>query len=182
MSDIHELPAEPQTFALQNSRDMCKKLCWEIDGLRSEQGYPGWHEVAYRAFNCAITAWSLVDWLWDELDGTQKSTFHNDDTRFRRYCMNSTSALEICESLANSSKHRKRRPSQFNISVKAKTITEVKYLRVGDPVGQPLVTWKWEAIVSHHGVEHKAIDVFDRAYFDWLKLIDRYSRPVLQSD
>jgi hypothetical protein len=39
--DVHELPAEPQTFALQNSRDMLKKLRWEIDELRLESGYPG---------------------------------------------------------------------------------------------------------------------------------------------
>jgi hypothetical protein len=91
--------------------------------------------------------------------------------------MNSTSALEICESLANSSKHRNRETWLFNASVATKTVTHLEHFGAGDPVWQPLATWKWEAIVLHHGVEHKAIHVFDRAYNDWLILIDRYSHP-----
>ncbi len=174
MSDIHELPAEPQTFALQNSRDMLKKLRWEIDELRKEQGYPGWHEVAYRAFNCAITAWSLGDWLWGDLDDPQKLRFDNKDSKFRAHCMNSTRALEICESLANSSKHRTRRPQQFNTSIVTKMIAKVEHFCVGDPVGKPLATWQWKAIVLHHGMDYEAVDMFDEAHADWFVLIDRY--------
>src|SRR6202035_152627 len=95
VTEIHTLPGEPQTFAFRNSLDMLAKLRWEIDGLRTESGHPGWQEVAYRAFNCAITAWSLADWLWGDLDDSQRSLFDGNDSKFRAHCMNSTRALEI---------------------------------------------------------------------------------------
>jgi hypothetical protein len=171
MDEVYELPGQPQTFALQNSRDMLKKLRWEIDELRAEPGYPVGHNVAYRANDCAVTAWSLADWFWEELDDTDKTIFNNKVKEFRTH----TNALEICESLANSAKHRKRKPKLFNAGVETKMLAQVKHFCAGDVVGQPLATWKWEAIILHHGVEHKAIDVFERAYTDWLALIDRYS-------
>jgi hypothetical protein len=179
VTEIHTLPAEPQTFALNNSRDMLNKLWWEIEGLRSETGYPGWQEVAYRAFNCAITAWSLADWLWGDLSDAQKHHFGGKDTQFRTHCMESTRALEMCESLANSSKHRTRRPQQFNANIVTKMMAQVDHLSVGDPVGGPLDTWQWKAIILHHGVEYEAIAIFDEAHADWLALISKYVASVV---
>jgi hypothetical protein len=168
--EIHYKPGEPQVFAIRNSRDMLAKLRWEIDELRKETGYP----VVYRAFNCAITAWSLADWLWEEIGESDQISFGN-NTKFGAHCKSNSSALEICESLANSGKHRKRRKKQFNASIEVKTSAEVKRLRFGDRFGQPFATWKWEATVLHHKKEEKAVDVFERAYADWIQLIDKYS-------
>jgi hypothetical protein len=148
ITEIHRRPAEPQTFALTNSHDMLEKLRWEIDGLRVESGYPGWQEVAYRAFNCAVTAWSLVDWLWGDLDKSQQLRFEC-IRKFRSHCMTATRALEVCESLANSSKHRTRHSRLFNAHVTTTTMAKVDHFRMGDPVGNPLAQWQWKPMVMH---------------------------------
>jgi hypothetical protein len=181
--ETHEMPGAPQVFAIQNSRDMLKKLRWEIDELRGDSGHPGWQGVAYRAFNCAVTAWTLTDWLWAEVSDHHKhANFGSRLKNFQSVCRRNSTDLDICESLANSGKHRSRRAKQYNADVVTKTITEVRRLRCGDPVGQPFATWKWEAVILHDGTEKKAIDVFEQAYLAWARLIDQYSPGTASSD
>jgi hypothetical protein len=179
MTEIVELAGEPQTFALLNSRDMLRKLIWEIEELRSTPAYPNGQRIAYRAFNSAITAWSLVDWVWGDLDVAQRSTIGNGNcpSVLGKYCTEKSTDLEICESIANSSKHRKRLPRLFNPSVRTKMVAPVRCFRVGDPVGQPLRTWTWEAIILHHGKEYRALDVFLGASTFWSDLLNYYSIP-----
>jgi hypothetical protein len=174
VTEIHYRPSEPQTFALTNSRDMLDKLKWEIDGLRAETGYPGWQQVAYRAFNCAITVLSLADWLWGDLSDVQKAVFGGKDSKFRAHCMTNTRALEICESLANSSKHRTRRAQLFNGNVATTTLAGVEPMRVGDRVGEPLAKWQWKPVVTYRGVECEALTIFEEAHADWAALIAEY--------
>jgi hypothetical protein len=174
-TEKYQLSGELQTVAFRNSRDMLNKLGREIDGLRKEPGYPGWHEVADRTFNCAVTVWSIADWLWVELGDNQKAQFDNNVARFRSDCAKSTPDLETCESLSSASRHRQREPQWFNKKVVANTVARRTYFSVNDPIRQPLAKWKWETIIVNDGVEHKAVDVFDRAYADWCKLIDRYA-------
>jgi hypothetical protein len=176
--EIHQKPGVPQVFAMRNSRDMLAKLKWEIDQLLNETGYPSWNAVAYSAFNCAITAWSLVDWLWEEMSDADKSSFGT-SAKFGAYCMSHSSNLEICESLANSGKHRKRLESRFNTSIAVKTSAEVTPFRCGQHgAGDPLATWKWETTVLHHQNEQQAVDIFLGAYNEWVQLIDQYSLEI----
>ncbi len=50
-------------LGLENPVDLWSKLQWEIDQL----GVPVDQETvaSYRAFNCAVTAWSICDWVWN---------------------------------------------------------------------------------------------------------------------
>jgi hypothetical protein len=57
------LPGVPQTFAVENAQDMSEKLWWEIEAYRDE---PDLQPKLWRAFNCAVTAWHISDWLWKE--------------------------------------------------------------------------------------------------------------------
>jgi hypothetical protein len=174
MDHVVELPAEPQTFALEDSQGILKKLRWEIDGLRAASGYPSWEEVAYRADNCATTAWSIVDWIWVEMEPIRAQEYGS-DVRFRAHCRTRTPHLEICDSLANSSKHRTRTPRQFNAAIDTKMVAEVKHARAGQMrAGDRLATWKWEAKIFHHGVEHDALDIFERVYSDLLQIIETH--------
>jgi hypothetical protein len=57
------LPGVPQSFAVENAQDMAEKLLWEIEAYRIE---PDLQPKLWRAFNCAVTAWHISDWLWKE--------------------------------------------------------------------------------------------------------------------
>jgi hypothetical protein len=50
-------------LGLDSPADLLAKLDWEILQL----GHPVEYEAiaSYRAFNCAITAWSISDWVWN---------------------------------------------------------------------------------------------------------------------
>jgi hypothetical protein len=68
---LEDLPEPPhQVFMLATPAHMLTKLHWEIYSLRkalSEKpehiGHT--HAPAYCAFNCAVTAWHLADWVWN---------------------------------------------------------------------------------------------------------------------
>jgi hypothetical protein len=69
------LPARPQTFALETAWDVYAKLEWEIDGLKAAPLNQNPRELAYRAFNCAVTAWQLSDWVWEEMTATPNAAW-----------------------------------------------------------------------------------------------------------
>ncbi len=62
-----EVPGQPHTFALASARDMLRKLEWEV----AELARPDFYTV-YRAFNTAVTAWHLTEWVWRELPPTRR--------------------------------------------------------------------------------------------------------------
>jgi hypothetical protein len=77
------------------------------------------HDVmgrAYTAFNCAVTAWHMTDWVWAELDqnqwkevqefaGTGCKLVATNPKPLQEYVRRSSHALKLCELLANGSKH-----------------------------------------------------------------------------
>ncbi len=51
------------TFGIKTSRDMLKKLHWELDQLANTEDHD--HQTAaYHCFNAAVTAWHLYEWIW----------------------------------------------------------------------------------------------------------------------
>lgn len=65
-------------FALENPSDMLHKLVWEIRELRSSlhpdvDEFPWSLAPAYRAYNCALTAWHLADWTWQSCTEDQRN-------------------------------------------------------------------------------------------------------------
>jgi hypothetical protein len=118
--------------------------------------------VAYSAFNCAVTAWSLADWVWGDLGDAQRAPFI-DDAAFRKHCVSHSQDIEICESLANSAKHRSRRARQFKVHIATKTVAKVRKRRFGEPFGGPFSTWKWEAVILYSGTEHNSPSTYSSA-------------------
>jgi hypothetical protein len=91
------LPGVPQTFAIEDTRDMVNKLYWEIEGFRDE---PELEKKLWRAFNCAVTAWHITDWLWRERAQDAQTLAALQATMIER-CR----ALLPCRHIANASKH-----------------------------------------------------------------------------
>src|ERR1700730_9142097 len=55
-----------KAFELRNARDMLEKLRWELNNLFFRHR----NDIAacqYHSFNCAVTAWHLTDWLWQDI-------------------------------------------------------------------------------------------------------------------
>jgi hypothetical protein len=103
-------------FALRGCRDLLEKLRFETGSLNTTER----HDVkgrAYIAFNCAVTAWHMTDWVWIELDQTQRTKVQEltgtsctlvgtNPKPLQEYARRSSPALKLCESIANGSKHR----------------------------------------------------------------------------
>ena len=117
---VEELRAT-QTFDLQTSSDMLHKLEREKDRLLSATKRT---DVADHAFNAAVTAWQLVDWvardIWIERNTPRSEDTSADKTvdlpiegatvdelvaSLRDYVKNQCPDLAICQTFANASKH-----------------------------------------------------------------------------
>ena len=94
-----------KSFELLDSRDIIKKLRWELNNLFFRER----HDIAvcqYHAFNCAVTAWHVTDWLWRDISPALKSELQVKRCEdFQDYVRNACPALKLCHQIANGSKH-----------------------------------------------------------------------------
>src|SRR5690349_2586134 len=107
MAGTMAIPNVSQTFALENCRDMLSKLEWEIDGFRAESRSAP-EPLAFRAYNCAVTAWQLTDWTWAAAARTpqlQAALGARSLTDFQNKCRRKCRALHLCRLIATASKH-----------------------------------------------------------------------------
>ncbi len=126
------LPARAHTFALETCRDVLAKLEWEIQGLDDEQEMPA---LAFRPFNCAVTAWHLADWIWKAL-GPRRRTWGGDEEAFRHACRDLCPALKHCWLIANASKH-----GGLDLHKRKQISTEIRSEKFQPPwIGQAQVT------------------------------------------
>ena len=71
--------SDRKRFGLDRPSDLLLKLDWEIDQL----GQPTDKEAiaSYRAFNCAVTAWSICDWTWNAAFDDLKKRFRSESSK-----------------------------------------------------------------------------------------------------
>jgi hypothetical protein len=94
-----------KSFELRDSRDMLEKLQWELNNLFCRQRYDI-KACQYHAFNCAVTAWHVTDWLWQDISPVLKNELRvNELKHFQRYVRDDCLALKLCHRIANASKH-----------------------------------------------------------------------------
>ena len=112
-----------QVFMLATPAHMLNKLHWEIYSLRKalseEPEHLGHtHAPSYCAFNCAVTAWHLADWVWKASSPEQRADIlacfgiesSGEDQKgnfgkFQTALRNTSRALHICRQVATGSKH-----------------------------------------------------------------------------
>jgi hypothetical protein len=101
-----------KAFGLRDSRDILEKLTWELGNLFLRQRY----DIAvcqYHAFNCAVTAWHVTDWLWQDVESSPALRTRlekeigplKNDKAFQKYVSGECNALILCQQIANGSKH-----------------------------------------------------------------------------
>jgi hypothetical protein len=144
-----------KTFELHDSRDMLEKLQWELDNLFLRQR----HDIKvcqYHAFNCAVTAWHVTDWLWHDMSSALRSALQlNRFEDFQAYVCKACPALNLCRQIANGSKHClvERKPDP--------TISAVISDGEGNDYGNP--------VIVEGDIRHMADEVFYKALF-WFKV------------
>jgi hypothetical protein len=111
------LPGRERTFAFESCKDMLSKLAWEADNLERHVREGGDIATAtYWATNGAITAWHVVDWIWEDMDLTQRSALSlkldvplRDLSDMAGY-VDKTAELHACRAIALTSKHSVLQP------------------------------------------------------------------------
>ncbi|MBY8952679.1 hypothetical protein J1G36_12320 [Pseudomonas carnis] len=139
--------------------DMVWKLVWEIQNLEREERsttgpFKQEKEAEFAAFNCAISAWHILDWVWKTCSQEQKKQVSPTGTfkDFKAAMAAECQSLLICQTLCNSSKHAS--PGR-NLCLRC-----IGRFILIDPDSNLM---KFNLIIQVGGVEHLAVDVFKQA-------------------
>jgi hypothetical protein len=167
-------------FGMNEPQHMWAKLAWELQHLTTSMSvwedsgpYP---EPIFRAFNTAVTAWHISDWLWQSkpeirlvlkkrfgLSGKETSRgIKKGLKRFQDAIAKESRALHICREIANGSKHiRKSQPDPtIKAMVKWDPVVEgVGLVKPGDLV--------MSLRISDGGKEQDAVLWFIEAFGYW---------------
>jgi len=97
-------PGRPQTFAMENCRDLLNKLKRE-----NERFSAAGNNIETRkdfAFNAAVTAWALCDWVFADMPSALRNKYeiHNVN-QMREYARYHCRALHLCRQAATASRH-----------------------------------------------------------------------------
>lgn len=174
---------EPEyiSFGLVKPVHLFHKLSWEIVQLEQHLQKPmpieplGFPLAAYMAFNVAVTAYHLCEWVWGSWSEEERKKFFKteepkclpkkQDEEFRRAMMKSCKALKVCQQLANSSKHlnyRSRDPS-----IKFKNNPYARF-RESPLQSKPVLISLGYNMLIHDGTKSRqAIDVFREVHTFW---------------
>jgi hypothetical protein len=165
-----EVPGQPHTFGLASARNMFRKLEWEVAELVRPDIY-----TVYRAFNVAVTAWHLVEWVWADLPFGRRLVWQNHPPAFRENCGKECPDLLLCGLVAEASKHRARDSRRVKPEgIVTIALADVVHTKAGSAkCGDPLATWTWRLIIREREREHTAIEVFARVLDFWREFIGR---------
>lgn len=163
-------------FALKDARDLLQKL--ERDYARFEAAsLPESNEHVHQsdhAYNFAITAWHMSDWIWQS-DPVPAETFRCRSLRqFQANLVKQCPELDICQDLCNGSKHFKisrrvtRQIEKADVSAGPSVVLSTGNHRVGSPIGKTREVLKIELADSHRV---KAHEVFDSVLKFWRQFL-----------
>jgi hypothetical protein len=152
---------QKQKFSFENSIDLVWKLYWEIERLNHATPHDIIDMKCF-AFNAAVTAWHLTDWVFEDMTEEQRykrSISKLDDLQklVRKECR----ALHLCRQIATASKHRSVR---FHYDPDVATSVELD--------ATPIDQWpKWRLVILDSGNSYPAIDVFEEARMYWYQFL-----------
>lgn len=167
-------PPRGKTFAIHTAGHMLGKLAWEIANLeRASQGDDPF-DVRYMAFNCAITAWHISDWAWEEIDAAVKRDLSAraggriaDVGTFQSFLRRQCQALHLCRQIATGSKHKVvQRGNDENVTADLgwEVVDEAT---CESSCESPLVTYRLHAVIHDGSCALEAIDVFRDVFNFW---------------
>ena len=186
MPVIGKPPKSPRrVFLLATPANLFQKLNWEIRGLaeklssQSADDFGSHLDASYYAFNAAVTAWHLTDWVWTYTDVASKEEIADrlglDLSKckssigrlkaFQEAMLQSSQALKICCEIANGSKHmEERNGSEILASVSWTT----RHASAGElKAGDPIATFTYNLVVRDSENEFTALEVFKSVENFW---------------
>ena len=186
-----DVPVSPdKVFMLATPAHMLQKFHWEIAQLKKmlrekpeKLGYV--HAPSYCAFNCAVTAWHIADWVWQSPHAHHEDLLSRfglavtvDDKRnfsaFQNGIRQKSRAIHICRQLATGSKHMTV-SNHADPTVKADMRFETKSATFGEAkYGDPFAVSLYHLIVTDNEEERSAVDVFEQAYKDWQRFLGEW--------
>ena len=184
MLDQPKQSAIPNVFGMDHPQHMWMKLAWELNALMGSMSVWKDNEAApeplFHAFNTAITACHITDWLWQYQPETRSKlamkfqlVFEETPTgikrgleRFQEAVVLHCDELRVCREIANGSKHMHKNKVDPNIKAQAvwsKVVEGAGYAKPGDLVMSLRVT--------HNDKEIDAELAFIEAFGFWEKLM-----------
>lgn len=175
-------PAPDKAFALSHPIHVFDKLVWEFHNLKTAIADETQAELflthgpSYHAFNFAVTAWHLVDWVWASANEQSKDylrEFFACDAMTRKAHLfdavaNKYRCIHICGQIANGSKHKDLRPSSDDPDVRVSVVWEEMPGRVGElRCNDPIVTYKRHLVIRDGGTDISALEVFRTTVRTW---------------
>jgi hypothetical protein len=178
MITIRRPPSPPdQVFALATPAHLLSKLSWELRQLRkalASKSDDVWenHVRAYHAFNFAVTAWHLTDWVWATAPDDLKRQISDslgqcsNLSEFKQALARRARAIRICQQIANGSKHMIL--SYPDPTVRVEVVSQyvpplAGTMQAGDPLGK----YELHLMIWDKHVQRSAVDVFDEAFQNW---------------
>ena len=152
-STVERSMTPPQTFGFENCVDLVWKLYWEI--VRLQQATPqDVIDMKCFAFNAAVTAWHLTDWVFSDMTPAQRNHHHvRSLAEFQNLARNQCRALHLCRQIATASKHRR-----VTLHVDHSVIADVSLTNKSE--GQ---FGTWEIVIRDGSTTLLAIDVLEEA-------------------
>jgi hypothetical protein len=172
---------EPQkVFVLSTPIHLLAKLRWEVARFQSsitrKSLYQNLHP-AYHAFNCAVTAWHMTDWIWEyigpdaQVEIAAKYKFQGIALRaFQDAMAKSSRAVNACQEIANGSKHREVRRKTADPNVKVgREWRELRSEPRKKSEGARRFGTVW--VISDENGSRTALEVFKEAVDYWRRFL-----------
>jgi hypothetical protein len=167
-------------LGLEHPRDLLAKLDWELDQYNNPvQNIESLS--SYRAFNCAVTAWSICDWVWnsggEEVRAAVRAASPNADAKgseilaalLRSECRE----LAICQQLANGAKHF-RRDRHNDPDVASQRLPGVA-LYISKDGSDSRVVPNVGVFIQDGSITYSDIGLFSRARDYWQEFFKRFN-------
>ncbi|MFN4164353.1 MAG: hypothetical protein ACK4GK_07245 [Ferrovibrio sp.] len=162
-------------FRLRLMDDMYRKLRRELNRFGAAKSSRG--DQIDAAINFAWTAWHMTDWFWEARKKHLKADLSLKSLQgFQDYVRMDSSALAVCDVIANAAKHggvAKAYPNR----------PQVETILVAHPVDRTgsdvemiaaMMDRKWSLKIRHGGKSEHAYVLFNRAYNRWHRFRTRY--------
>jgi len=176
-----EIEPPRRVFGLATPRHMLQKLYWEIHSLERniESQVTETHsqlDAAYFAFNAAVTAWHLSDWVWESASVELKAEIANElklkastVDEFQRSLSQNYEAIENCRNIANGSKHKTDRGNQsFRVSLEW---TYGSTFHGTTKIDAPI---SYDLLVVNNGHQVRAVEMFNEVFRVWRCLLSEW--------
>jgi hypothetical protein len=153
---------ELQKFSFETSVDVIWKLYWEIERLNHATPHDIIDMKCF-AFNAAVTAWQLTDWIFEDMSDEQRRQFGISKlSDLQKMAREQCRALHLCRQIATASKHRVVKMKHYDDSVS----TRIDFDRT-DAYQWP----KWGLMIIDGDKSYPAIAVFEEARLYWYKFL-----------